>query len=165
MKKLLYLLIIVPACTFAQYPLKEDVSSVDGMIHAFYDIVSGPAGEPRNWERDRSLYVPGFQFAILPDDAGPAGFHSPEAFAEMSSSLEETGFFEEELHRVTEQFGNMVHVWSTYEYRMQQDGPTAGRGINSIQLYNDGKRWWIISATWQQETDSFRIPKKYLPNG
>lgn len=164
LKKLLLLYIFLPCLGFAQYPLQEDVSSVDGMISAFYDIVSGPAGEPRNWERDASLYAPGFQFAILQDEAGPAGFATPAQFAEMSKGIEQTGFFETELHRVTETFGNMVHVWSTYEFRTTKNGPVDGRGINSIQLYNDGNRWWILSASWQTETESFPIPEKYLPN-
>jgi len=144
----------------------EDVSSVDGMIKAFYGVISGPAGQEREWERDKTLYRPGVGFSIISDtDAGiTVNTLSHEEFIESSNDyLVENGFFEFEIKRNTEQYGNIVHVWSTYEFRQTELGPVLGRGINSIQLYNDGKRWWITSAMWQSETENFPIPKKYLP--
>jgi len=36
------------------------------------------------------------------------------------------------------------------------------RGINSIQLFYDGSRWWIVSIYWQQESPEYPIPEKYL---
>ena len=61
-------------------------------------------------------------------------------------------------------FGNMAHVFSTYEsFRSKTDKTPFMRGINSIQLFHDGKRWWIINVFWKQESDDQPIPKKYLP--
>src|ERR1700751_3032630 len=73
------------------------------------------------------------------------------------------GFYEKELARRTEQFGNIAHVWSIYESRHNEDDPEPFmRGINSIQLFNDGKRWWIVNIYWQQENAENPIPQKYL---
>jgi hypothetical protein len=78
--------------------------------------------------------------------------------------FEANGFYEKEIARHTEQFGQIAHVWSTYESRHHPDDPQPfGRGINSIQLFNDGRRWWIVSIYWQQETAAHPIPQKYLP--
>jgi hypothetical protein len=73
------------------------------------------------------------------------------------------GFFETEIHRTTERFGNVVHVFSTYEMRERADGPVFGRGINSIELFWDGARWWIAAAQWDDERAGNPIPKEYLP--
>ena len=77
--------------------------------------------------------------------------------------FEKNGFFEKEIARRTEQFGHIAHVWSTYESRHTLDDPEPFmRGINSFQLFNDGKRWWILSVYWQHESAEHEIPKKYL---
>ena len=78
--------------------------------------------------------------------------------------LLQQGFYETEIARRTEQFGRIAHVWSTYESRHDADDPAPFmRGINSFQLFNDGKRWWILSVYWQHESaDAIRIPVKYL---
>ena len=144
----------------------KDVSSVDGMIKAFYDAISGPAGQERDWERDKTLYREGIGFSIVNETDSGISLNtlSHQEFIDSSNDyLVENGFFEYEINRNTEQFGNTVHVWSTYEYRQTESGPVLGRGINSIQLYNDGKRWWITSAMWQSENENFPIPKEYLP--
>ena len=73
------------------------------------------------------------------------------------------GFFETEIHRVTRSFGNITHVFSTYEMRQKQDGPVIGRGVNSLQLYHDGARWWIASVTWDDEREGNPIPRELLP--
>jgi len=76
------------------------------------------------------------------------------------------GFFEKEIHRVTNTFGNITQVFSTYEsFKSEADQAPFMRGINSIQLLNDGERWWIINIYWMQESDSNPIPKEYLPRG
>jgi hypothetical protein len=73
------------------------------------------------------------------------------------------GFFDQEIHRVAKSFGNLTHVFSVYEMRATPDGPVAGRGVNSIQLFNDGKRWWIVSAVWDDERPDNPIPQEFLP--
>jgi hypothetical protein len=83
--------------------------------------------------------------------------------ARVEPFFEENGFYEKEIARHTEQFGNIAHVWSIYESRHNEDDPEPFmRGINSIQLFNDGKRWWIVNIYWQQENAENRIPAKYL---
>jgi len=84
--------------------------------------------------------------------------------ARVEPYFAENGFYEKEVARRVEQFGQIAHVWSTYESRHNPDDPEPFmRGINSIQLFNDGRRWWIVSIYWQQESDVDPIPEKYLP--
>lgn len=147
-------------------PRPEDVSTIDGMIKAFYEVVSGPKGQPRDWARDRTLYIQDVRF--VPIDVAKDGKITPrivdhQAFAESFASIEKEGFFEWEIHRLTERYGPIAHVWSTYEAHRTKDGPVIGRGINSIELFWDGKRWWIANAIWTDETPENPIPAKYLP--
>lgn len=147
-------------------PRPEDIATIDGMIQAFYEVVSGPAGAPRDWARDRTLYIPDVRFVIVDRDA--EGKPAPKIvshaqFVEDAASLTEQGFFEKEIHRVTQRFGPIAHVWSTYAGRRTETGPVTVRGINSIELFWDGKRWWIAGANWSDETKDTPIPKEYLP--
>ena len=140
-----------------------DVGTIDGIVGAFYDVVSGPPGQPRQWDRDATLYWPGTVFTVPEDGEGP-GFHNvtPAGFAEESDRfLVESGFVEREIHRETYRFGPVAQVWSTYEWRTA-DG-TTGRGINGLHLVHDGGRWWITHATWDTETADRPIPAEYLP--
>jgi len=83
--------------------------------------------------------------------------------ARVRDYVEQKGFFEKEIARRTEQLGHIAHVWSTYESRHNADDPEPFmRGINSIQLFYDGSRWWILSIYWQQESPSDPIPETYL---
>jgi hypothetical protein len=147
-------------------PRPEDVATIDGMIRAFYAVVSGPAGAPRDWARDRTLYIPNVRFVSVDEDAGgkpvPRIMSHPE-FVEGAKDLEAKGFFEKEIHRLTRRYGPIAHVWSTYESRQTATGPVTQRGINSIELFWDGKRWWIAGAIWTDETKANPIPKEFLP--
>jgi len=148
-------------------PRPDDVATIDGMIRAFYEVVSGPKGQPRDWARDRTLYIADVRF--VPVDVEKDGRIQPristhQQFVDASdASLAGQGFFEKEIHRVTERFGPIAHAWSTYESRRTADGPVIMRGINSIELFWDGKRWWIANAIWTDETKDNPIPKEYLP--
>jgi hypothetical protein len=161
-----------------------DVESIDAIVAAAYDGISGPAGKKRDWDRERSLYIPGARLIPLAAKAGvaggedvdlatrrvrPTGGLAPQILdvegfiARVEPFFQENGFYEKEIARRTEQFGNIAHVWSTYESRHHEDDPEPFmRGINSIQLFNDGKRWWIVSIYWQQESADAPIPEKYL---
>lgn len=143
-----------------------DVASIDGIIAAFYDIVSHAPGEPVDWARDSTLYLRDLRFKIVqPGDGGArVAIVDHARFAAAQSDVSE-GFYEREIHRVTNQFGPMAQVFSTYEWRRAPDGPAGGRGINLIELFHDGRRWWISSAMWMQETESHPIPAQYLPGG
>jgi len=142
-----------------------DVATIDAIVAAFYDVVSGPPGEPRQWERDATLYRPGTVFTIADDSIGTYRNVTPAEFArdeEATGFLVESGFVEREIHRVTHRFERIAQVWSTYEWRTA-DGAT-GRGINGLHLVHDGGRWWIIHATWENEAEGRAIPAEYLPD-
>jgi hypothetical protein len=148
-------------------PRREDVGSIDGMIKAYYEVITGPAGRPREWARDRTLYMLDLRFvATGVDRTGKPVIrimsHQQFVDAEDPEMVRE-GFDEREIHRVTQRFGNIAHVFSTYETRRTPGGPIIGRGINSIELYFDGTRWWIASAIWDEERPGNPIPKEYLP--
>jgi hypothetical protein len=147
-------------------PRPEDVGTIDGIVSAFYEVISGPVGRPRDWGRDATLYLEPMSFTIAtedPDTGEPAARTiSKQQFVDESDAfLVETGFTEREIHRETRQFGNIAHVWSTYEWTTA-DGQT-GRGINGMDLFHDGNRWWITHATWDSERGGDPIPDEYLP--
>jgi hypothetical protein len=155
-----------PLAAQALTPRPEDVSTIDGIIRAFYDVISGPAGAPRQWQRDSTLYIAGVRFVSMGVRQGrPVARVSDHGqyVANVNEGLVRNGFFERELHRETRRFGNIVHVFSTYEYRATESGPVQGRGVNSIQLFWDGSRWWIANATWDEERPDNPIPRELLP--
>jgi hypothetical protein len=143
-----------------------DVGTLDGIVRAFYEVVSGPAGAPRDWARDSTLYLPGVRFVIVdrsPDGGWTARSVDHGTFAATAGPALAGGFYEREIRRVTRRFGPMVDVWSTYEWRIREDGPLGGRGINAIQLLDDGDRWWIAGAMWVDEDPANPIPDAFLP--
>lgn len=175
---LLILVLLVPAGNAQQStvahvdvptiePRPEDVATIDGILKAFYDVISGPAGQPRQWSRDRTLYIADIRFVAMSEDKG--GHPRPrivshQQFVDASNSLlVKEGFYESEIHRVTQRFGNIAHVFSTYESRNQANGPVIARGINSIELFYDGKRWWIASNLWDDERPDNPLQPEYLP--
>lgn len=146
-------------------PRPEDVTTIDGIVAAYYDVVSGPVGQPRDWSRDRTLYLEPILFTIARvDSAGKPFAHTipwQQYVEESDAYLVESGFTEREIHRETREFGNIAHVWSTYEWTTAS-GQT-GRGINGLHLFHDGTRWWITHATWDNERAADPIPDEYLP--
>jgi len=147
-------------------PRPDDIATIDGMVKAYYEVVSGPAGQPRDWARDRTLYITDLRFVQV--DVDKSGklvprITSHQEYVDAADGLSKEGFFEKEIHRVAERFGPIAHVWSTYESRRTESGPIIMRGINSIELFWDGQRWWIANAIWTDETKDNPIPKEYLP--
>ncbi len=146
----------------------SDVQSVDAIIAALYDVISGPAGEKRDWDRFRSLHLP--EARLIPtgfpqgSDRARARVMTVNDYVTNSGPfLEERGFFEVEVGRVTERFENIVHAFSTYESRWNpDDADPFQRGINSIQLMWDGERWWITNIMWRGVGPEFEIPGKYF---
>jgi hypothetical protein len=148
-----------------------DVASIDAIVTAAYDSISGPPGE-RDWDRERSLFIPGAR--LIPTASAPGAINSnskitPQILdidgfiARVGDYVEKNGFFEKEIARRTEQFGHIAHVWSTYESRHKADDPQPFmRGINSIQLIYDDTRWWIVTIYWEHEGVDSPIPEKYL---
>lgn len=148
----------------------DDVSSVDAVIRALYDVISGPAGQARDWNRFRSLFAPGARLMPTGKDQSGGGVirvWTPEDFVQQAGpNFQTNGFFEREVGHTMERYGNIVQVLSAYDSkRTAQDPKPFSRGINGIQLWNDGKRWWIVSIFWESETPATPIPEKYLkPN-
>jgi hypothetical protein len=147
-----------------------DVASIDAIIAAAYDVISGPAGQKRDWDRERSLFIPGARLiptATVPGkndvDLAPLVLDVEGYIARVEPLFAKSGFYEKEIARKTEQFGQIAQVWSTYESRRDPNDPEPFmRGINSIQLFHDGARWWIVSVYWQHESAGHPIPEKYL---
>jgi hypothetical protein len=143
----------------------NEVDSIEHIIAAVYDVISGPAG-PRDWDRFRALFYTGAR--LIPtrrDDKGPvtARVLTPDEYAKRGQDyFSKEGFFENSVANRVEQWDNIAHVWSTYESRHAKGEKPFARGINSFQLFNDGSRWWILSIYWEAEDPAHSIPEKYL---
>jgi len=147
----------------------KEVSTLDNTIKTLYAVISGDKGEARNWALFKHLFHPNAK--LIPtgknkDNETIARYMAPDDYIKTSGKwLLENGFHEVEINRIVNTFGNITQVFSTYEsYRSKADTQPFMRGINSIQLLNDGKRWWVINIFWMQESETHPIPKDYLPN-
>ena len=144
------------------------VQSLDNTLNALYGVISGEKGEARDWDLMRYLFHPDAK--LIPSGKNKEGvfkarYLSTEDYISSSGKwLVENGFFEKEIHRTVDTFGNITQVFSTYEaFKSEADKEPFLRGINSIQLLNDGYRWWIINIYWTQESEENPIPAVYLP--
>jgi hypothetical protein len=144
-----------------------DVASVDAIIAALYGTISGAAGQPRDWARLHSLFTP--EGKLVAVGARPGGAFAARAMTvddyigRVTKPFAENGFYETELARTSERFGQVVHVFSTYESRHAPgEAKPFQRGVNSIQLYHDGSRWWIVSLLWRAEDEQLPLPERYL---
>ncbi|MEX2177453.1 MAG: hypothetical protein WD801_02005 [Gemmatimonadaceae bacterium] len=145
----------------------EDVATVDAIIASLYDVISGPAGQKRDWDRFHSLFATNAR--LIPAVGRPDGSRAirtltPEEYATTAGpQLERNGFFEREIGRRVDQFGAIAQVFSAYDSkRTAADSVPFARGINSIQLLNDGTRWWVVSIFWDSERAGNPIPERYL---
>ncbi|HEU5404083.1 MAG TPA: hypothetical protein VFU86_22195 [Terriglobales bacterium] len=142
-----------------------DVASVNSILAALYDVISGPPG-PRDWDRFNSLFIPEAHLIFTgkkPDGTPVHRALTPKEYQEHSGAffLKE-GFFEKSIGNKIDRFGQVAQVFSAYESRHQKGDKPFARGINSIQLMNDGKRWWVVSILWDSERPDNPIPKRYL---
>jgi len=147
-------------------PRPEDVASIDGMMKAFYEVVNVAPDAPRQWSRDRTLYAPWIRFVAIGSPLG--GRPTIEVFThqqlcDATEPLIREGFSEREIFRTTKRYGNIAHVDSTYETLIGKGKSLRSRGVNSIDLYFDGQRWWMVSVIWQTEDAEHPIPPEYLP--
>ncbi len=145
----------------------KDIATLDGIINAFYATITGPKGQPRQWSRDRTLYTPDVRFVSISEQDGKirSVISKHQQFVNANNDFFVSGgFTEREINRVTRRFGNIAHVFSTYEYT-NDAGTDKGRGVNSIELFWDGTRWWISAASWDDERPNNPIPKEFLPKG
>lgn len=145
-----------------------DVASAEAIITALYDVISGPPGKDRDWQRFRSLFTSGARLIVgapSPDGRVPSRNMTVEEYVVAADPfLKRDGFWEREIARRVERYGNVTHVFSTYESRVNTpDSPPFSRGINSIQLVTNGERWWVVTILWDFERPGNPIPAEYLP--
>jgi len=171
-RKFFVILISLLAFQTAMAQTKEanpaDVASIDSIMKAVYDVISGDAGKARDWDRFRTLFHKDARMIPSGKNAktGVTGANAmtPEDYIKrVEPVFAKDGFFEREMARRVEQYGNIAHVFSTYEsFRKADEKTPFMRGINSFQLLNDGKRWWVVTIFWLGETPDNPIPKQYL---
>ena len=144
---------------------KKDVSSIGSIINALYEVISGGKGEERDWDRERNLFHPEARLIVIKkkDNHLETKIMTSDEFIQYAKPfIDRTGFYEYEIARKVEEFGHVVHVWSTFESKYsKEDEKPYTRGINSIQLLNDQKRWWVMNIYWNKETDEFPLPEIY----
>ncbi|MFC0604505.1 hypothetical protein [Winogradskyella pulchriflava] len=171
MKKIIILFILISFSINAQEEKKDytkNVATLDSTIETLYSVISGDKGFERDWDLFKHLFHKNAK--LIPtgknkDEKTVARYMSPDDYIKTSGAwLVQNGFHEKEIHRTVQTFGNITQVFSTYEsFRTKTDETPFMRGINSIQLLNDGERWWIINIYWMQESEENPIPKEYLP--
>jgi hypothetical protein len=152
----------------------SDVDTVDHLVASLYDVISGPAGQQRDWARFRSLFLPEGRLGVVrpetsatnvaPARKGDTVFLTPDMYVQRDDPYFKThGFFERSIANRVEEFGNLVHVWSTYESRhAKEDAQPFTRGINSLQIVHAQGRYWIASILWDEERQGSTLPEKYL---
>lgn len=152
--------------SFAQQKdYSNDVKSTDAIIATLYGVISGEAGEGRDWDRFKNLFAPDAK--LIPTSKNKEGkisyaALSPSDYVQLFQSRITTGFYERELNRMTDAYGTIVHVFSTYETRESKDGPVTNRGINSIQLLKTHERYYIMNIFWCGENTGFMLPDIYM---
>jgi len=161
----LFLTIFSTQSLFAQN-YQKDVESVEAIMSALTDVISGPADKERDWERFKYLFSENAK--LIPTQKSESGdvaysYWTPQEYVNMyKKNRGGTAFYEQELYRITESFGNIAHCFSTYAVRTEKNGTIERRGINSIQLLKGKDRWYIMNVFWSNETDDEKLPAKYL---
>ncbi|HMB93470.1 MAG TPA: hypothetical protein VKP65_21640 [Rhodothermales bacterium] len=155
--------------TYAQpYPQPSDVGTPEAIVEAAYEAIQRAPGQPYNWDRFRSLFLP--QATLIPNTEQTGGafvVHSPENFIALVDSFtvvggpQDKGFAEEGIHSEVTRYGDIAQVFSTYQKHFWDDDQILGRGINSFQLVFSEDRWWIVSIIWDEETGAGPIPAAY----
>jgi hypothetical protein len=147
-----------------QAPKPEDVKSIDSILAALYNVISGPAGE-RDWNRFRSLFVPGATLTSAGKDREGNIHVRPRTVEDYvrgaGGYFSQHGFFESSIVNRVQTFGNIAHVFSSYESRNAAAEAPFARGINSFQLAYDGQRWWVVSILWDEERPDNPLPKEF----
>ena len=153
--------LIAPLIISAPAVRAADTDSIDSVIKAVYEVISGPAGTPRDWVRFKALFADGAR--LIPVRAAGPTVLSPDDYAEHAKPIfEKAGFYETELARKLETFGKIAHAFSTYESRHAPGEKPFARGINSFQLVKMGDTWKVMTILWDSERPGNPIPEKYL---
>jgi len=149
-------LALLVAAAVAQPANSADLAAIDRTIRGVYDVISGPPGQKRDFDKMRSLFVPGATLKAI----GPKGVRGgslDDYITRNAAILEKEGFTERELGRRVELWGNLASAWSSYDGRTA-NGSFHERGINSIQLVKTDGKWLVASILWQEETPENSLP-------
>lgn len=150
--------------TAAHAAAPADVESIDAILAALYDVISGPAGE-RDWDRFRSLFAPRAVLAPSaprPDGTAPVRVVTVEGYIEASAPyFRQEPFYEVEAGRILDRFGNVASAMSRYESRRDPGEEPFSAGVNAITLLHDGTRWWVLSVAWDVEREGNQLPEEY----
>jgi hypothetical protein len=143
----------------------NDTSRIESVMQTFYEAISGYPGEDRDWDSLRSLFAPGASLvpsSVVCSNLPPSAIGIEAYVQRLAGFLSQHDFFETGfVHRI-EMYGNMACIISTYEARhTPNDSEPFKRGVNFIQMLNDGKRWWLTSMIWRDEDKENSIPEKY----
>lgn len=138
-----------------------DVSEIDNIIRALYEVISGPAG-PRDWKRFRSLFHTDAYMAAFNAKRELRKFSPAQYIQNNGPFFMKNSFDEKEIGRTVNQFGNVAQVFTSYAFNAGTTPPTTKRGINSIELIKEKGRWYIMSICWDEETVDQPIPQGYL---
>jgi hypothetical protein len=157
-----------PAAPSAANP--ADVNSIDAIMDSTYAVISGPAGQQRDWNRFRSLFLPGARLVAVgqkKEGGYAARSVTTDEYATLADAyFQKESFYERESARHMDRYGNIAQIFSTYESRHDpKDAKPFARGINSFQLFYDGTRWWVVTIYWQEESADVPLPKEFLPTG
>ena len=138
----------------------EDVKSIDTILRAVYDVISGPAGT-RDWNRFHALCVPEARLTSTTKSAASSAprLLTVDGYIQLAEKYFTThAFYESAIVNRVQRFGNIAQVFSSYESRNAPNEKPFARGINSIQLFYDGSRWWVLSILWDEETPTNPLP-------
>ena len=148
------------AAAVTAQPTAADLAGIDAAIRGVYDVISGPPGQKRDFDRMRSLFAPGATLKAI----GPKGLHGgslEDYIARDKDILEREGFTERELGRRLEVWGGLATAWSSYDGRTAS-GSFHERGINSFQLVKIDGKWLVASILWQEETPDNPLPANLI---
>jgi len=139
--------------------------TIDEVIKEMYDVVSFEPGQRPDWRREEAIFAPGAR-VVRVNDSGVFEFDM-NAFARNFDAMIDSGelpsFWEGEIWRRTDLFGDMAHVLSAYESRRSRDGEYINRGVNSIQLFQRDGSWWISAMIWRRDGAEVCIPADAPP--
>ncbi len=145
----------------------NDSKSIQNILDAYYDCISGPIGEVRDFERLKNLFHPEARliYSNWSEESGKACtliFKTVSEFIEKLGYLDKKGFYEHEVSNITHSFSSIAQVFSTYQFRAEDNSIPPGKGITSYEIFFDGDRYWIMSMFWVAENEKYKIPQKYF---
>jgi hypothetical protein len=137
----------------------NDTATIDGILAALYRSFRAPAGA-RDFSSLRALFRPDARLVRCVDGLEEL---TVERFLRATAAFyEDSALYERELVRRVDRFGNVAHVFSSYEARLEPDGPPLARGVNALQLVHDGHRWWVSAMAWDDEGPDRPLPPELV---